>query len=181
MFRYNVNDNVKYIKKEKKFNTLSLLFVGRLIEKKGLKIFCELSQIFPDINFHIVGTGPYKSFININQKNIFFYGHLNNGSITLSKLFNKCHYLFMMPLYDEAYGIIFLESVIAGTPIIVNKNIEVAKIIKKNNLGFLLTPNKKNIINFFFNKRKLMKYSLLSRLRISKFGEKNYRNLDLNE
>jgi glycosyltransferase involved in cell wall biosynthesis len=181
IFQYNVNTNIKYLPNLKKFNILSILFVGRLIKKKGIEIFNDLSKQFSDINFHIVGNGPYEEFINKEQKNIFFYGYLPNDSVSLSNLYNKSHYLFMMPIYEEAYGIVFQESVITGTPVIVNKNIEVAKIINKNNLGFLLTPNKKILINFFLDKRKLLKYSLVNRIRISKFGKKTFSSLHLND
>ena len=77
---------IKYINKT--YNSFDILFVGRLIERKGILGLCgvvkNLSLEFPNIVLHICGEGlletQIKMFIknNILDKNIILYGFKKN-------------------------------------------------------------------------------------------------------
>lgn len=69
-------------------NSFNVLFVGRLLERKGVLGLCEvirkISTNYPNIVLHICGGGilssQIKTFINENklEKNIFLYGFIKN-------------------------------------------------------------------------------------------------------
>lgn len=69
-------------------NSFNVLFVGRLLERKGILGLCEvvrrISIDYPNIVLHICGDGilssQIKMFINENKlgKNIFLYGFIKN-------------------------------------------------------------------------------------------------------
>lgn len=69
-------------------NSFNVLFVGRLLERKGILGLCEavrrISIDYPNIVLHICGDGilssQIKMFINENklEKNIFLYGFIKN-------------------------------------------------------------------------------------------------------
>lgn len=107
----------------KKFN---ILFVGRLIEKKGIILVLEAARLLNNIGFHVVGTGPLSGIvksISDECENIRFYGILQQDSPQdlekLLCLYNCCDYLISPYLYDEGYSATLIESIACGTPVIV--------------------------------------------------------------
>ena len=111
-----------------KKNTTDFLFVGRLIEKKGIKIFLETAANTPQAFFHIVGDGPELLLVNKytqEYNNIKFYGPLlffNPDDLAkLVHLYNLADYLISPYLYDEGFSTVLLESLACGTPVIIPK------------------------------------------------------------
>jgi len=101
-------------KKETKF---SVLFVGRLIEKKGIKILVNTAKLLPNIQFVFIGTGPLTDYLkNLKTKNILFLGKIENKK--LPEFYSKYHVFCAPSLYEEGYGRVVMESVACGTPVI---------------------------------------------------------------
>lgn len=101
-------------KKETKF---SVLFVGRLIEKKGIKILVNTAKLLPNIQFVFIGTGPLTEYLkNLKIKNILFLGKIENKK--LPEFYSKYHIFCAPSLYEEGYGRVVMESVACGTPVI---------------------------------------------------------------
>jgi glycosyltransferase involved in cell wall biosynthesis len=101
-----------------KYNN-QLLFVGRLVEHKGLKIlFKVLEQLIQknalQISIHIIGSGPLANLIPVHEKikHTPFVdpskmpGLLENGGT------------FLLPSLYEAWGVVVHEAVLAGMPIL---------------------------------------------------------------
>jgi len=112
-------DETIFNKVEQKKHHNQLLFVGRLVEHKGLKVFFKvLQQLIKanelDIDIHIIGSGPLANLIPVhkNIKHTPFVdpskipGLLQNGGT------------FLLPSLYEAWGVVVHEAVLAGMPIV---------------------------------------------------------------
>lgn len=96
-----------------------LVFVGRLVEHKGLKIlFSALSDLIAedtlDIQIKFVGSGPLENEIP-KHKNIVHIPFVNPDE--LPKLLENSGY-FILPSLYEAWGVVVHEAVLAGMPVI---------------------------------------------------------------
>lgn len=104
---------------EQKKHHYQLLFVGRLVEHKGLKVlFKVLRQLIKanelEIDIHIIGSGPLEKLIPVHKKikHTFFLDPskipalLENGGT------------FLLPSLYEAWGVVVHEAVLAGMPIL---------------------------------------------------------------
>lgn len=130
---------------------IALGFLGRLDKKKGVDFLlnCFLKANTKNLTLTIAGGDKQqiirlkKKFKINTKKKIFFLGYID-------KL--KYNYLssldyFIMLSENENFGNVYLESLVAGTPIITSKNTPF-KDIKKYNSGYCLSMNEKEVINF---------------------------------
>jgi glycosyltransferase involved in cell wall biosynthesis len=108
--------------------SFNLLFIGRLNEMKGIKLFLDAAKALPDIGFHIVGNGPMENEVKTQASlvnNIYYYGILKqtNGDDfkKILNLYTLCNYLVSPYLYDEGYSAVLIESVACGTKVIITK------------------------------------------------------------
>lgn len=123
--------------KKKTTSDIKLLFLGRLVEKKGpkylVKAFYKVIKKFPKTRLTFVGKGPMKKSLEkyVKEKNLG-----NNvtfvGEITGYKrigYYQKAD-VFCAPYYDEAFGITVLEAMATGTPIVGFNNSAFKEILK---------------------------------------------------
>ena len=118
--------------KEKK----TVLFLGRLAEQKGPVQFLHAAKKVlekePNTTFLIAGNGPLLPFlINLSfelgiQKNVKFLGHITEEE---QKKIYKIADVFVMPSVAEPFGIVALEAIASGTPVIISKTSGVSEII----------------------------------------------------
>jgi len=126
---------------------INLLFVGRLLEKKGIKLFIEASKKLPEVGFHIVGNGPLESYVeeaSLSSGNLKYYGVLNHDNagqfLKIIYLYSNCNFLISPYLYEEGFATVLVESLACGTPVIVTNrgspptflNNKVAKFLSSN-------------------------------------------------
>lgn len=115
-YRYWVNiDNFKPSPKPPRVFTI--LFVGRLIKKKGVRLVIKLAATLPKIRFQIIGTGPEAHYIiNHPQPNLEFIGKIEN--LQLPKFYQQASLLIQPALYPEGFSRVFLEALSSGLPVI---------------------------------------------------------------
>ncbi len=129
-------------------NKLIFLAVGRLVEQKN---FLTLVDAFSKIDnkqaiLIIIGEGHQKEDIKrlIKQKklekNVILVGPTN-------KIFNyyKAADVFVVPSKWEGLGIVFLEAMVAGLPVITTNIKPMTEFIENNKTGLLIN-NKKELI-----------------------------------
>lgn len=103
----------------------------------------------PDFKLYIYGDGEDKSFLQnlINSENlskqVFLLDKVTNIAETLDK-----HHIFVMTSDYEGYGIVNIEAMTRGLPIILRNTFESAEDIVQNN-GILLpaTWNEDDFVN----------------------------------
>ncbi len=152
-FRPNAN---KYILR-KKYNINSknvLLFIGRIVEKKGLifliKAMPEIMLKNPDTELIICGDGPLKKeyerlILKMNlEDSIRFVGYISDENIKIEYL--SLSDILIVPSIltkfgdTEGLGVVLLEGLATGTPVIASNIGGIPDIIKDGENGFLTEP-----------------------------------------
>lgn len=116
---------------------LKILFLGRLVEKKGpkylLKAFYKIIKKFPKLKLIFVGKGEYKKSLENYVKdrnletNVIFKGEIIGQERV--KYYQQAD-VFCAPYSDEAFGITILEAMATGTAIVGFKNSAFKEILK---------------------------------------------------
>ncbi len=106
--------------------SFNVLFVGRLLEKKGILLFLEAAKKMPSVGFHIVGDGPELQAVTEAKtacSNIYYYGVLMQSDqqqlADLVSLYANCDYLISPYTYDEGFSTTLIEALACGTPLII--------------------------------------------------------------
>ena len=136
-----------------------ILSVGRLVDKKGIKYLIiameDIIKIFPNAKLIIGGSGPEKEKLesisaSLGLKdNVIFVGFIENSD--LPKYYASSD-IFVLPSIEtkggdtEGLGVVLLEAMACGTPVIGSNIGGITDIIKDGETGFLAQPeNPKDI------------------------------------
>ena len=129
----------------------SICIVGRLSLSKGHKnllyAFNECIKIDPKLKLLIVGDGPEKNTLlklteSLKQKDhVAFLGNIPNRDI--GAIFSKC-FASISASKSEAFGIVNIESLREGTPVICTDTEGSKDIIVNGENGFIVDLTKKN-------------------------------------
>ena len=136
--------------KPPKFNfkkSKNILYIGRLLESKGVQNLIKALALFEDetICLDIGGVGPYKNILeelartlNIEHR-VHFLGY-----IPLEELptIYSSHYISFLPsLSKEGVLTTLLESIACGTPVATSNNSSMTEFITSGYNGFLFDPD----------------------------------------
>ncbi|AAZ21380.1 glycosyltransferase [Candidatus Pelagibacter communis] len=119
-----IYDEIKFVKKKKK--NFNFLFLSRLEKNKGHQITIDAFNKIKkkNIKLIIVGKGPEyknikKKIASLNlQKKVKMYGFLEEKK--LNNLWSKTDVL-IMPSKVEGFGLVYIEAMSRGIPIITSK------------------------------------------------------------
>lgn len=121
-----------------KFN---ILFVGRLEKRKGIPIlFKALSKVKDkDLRLIVVGTGPlfkkYKDKIDKLHIEVQFLGKVS--PMKLPSLYRTSHLFIAPSIKGESFGIVLLEAMASGIPVIASNIVGYAETLKQGKYGIL--------------------------------------------
>jgi len=140
--------------KKAKGKIINLLFVGRLVKRKGLiyllKTLNKIVKDNPNIRLTIVGDGPEKleSEKYVKENNLNKYVRFV-GEILGKERINYYQEadIFCAPYIDEAFGITVLEALSCGIPVVGFKNESFLEILKGYPYPELFV-DRKNIVKF---------------------------------
>lgn len=141
-------------------NRLVVFFVGRLERRKGIHCILDaapkLMEKYPNLEFHLAGDDTiiddvlgetYKrDFLKKNRgkkwsKRVHFLGKITDEE--KEQEFADCD-VFVSPSLYESFGIIFLEAMRYGKPVIGCKIGGMQEVISENETGLLSIPNDSN-------------------------------------
>ena len=129
----------------------NIVFVGTLKKRKRVGELLQLAEIFPDINFNIIGDGIDKASLKIRAtKNVLFHGSLTQ--IELASKLNDMD-LHILPSISEGFPKVVLEAASAGIPSILYSDYGASEWIVNNKNGFIvndfeeLSSKVKSLIN----------------------------------
>ncbi len=131
----------------------TILYVGRLEERKGIKYliraFNELCATRDDVQLLLAGSGPDEKklrqyVIELGVPRVTFLGYISDE--------DKIHHLhksdlFCSPaIFGESFGIVLLEAMAAGCPIVAGDNKGYQGVLR--DIGALSLVNPKDTIDF---------------------------------
>lgn len=152
-FTYWVDQRVFYPKEKKaariELNITSdkfvVLFVGRLVEVKGIKELIQAAVKLPRITFIIIGDGPLATYVQqISDKNpnIQFMGKIVNRELVV--YYSAADVLIVPSTHEEGFGRVILEALSCGLPVI-GANRGGIKEILNPDIGILIDITPENI------------------------------------
>lgn len=125
----------------------SIFYVGRLIKFKGVDILIdalyEVKKQIPEIHLYIAGAGcqlkrlERKSEILDLTENITFLGYLSEAE---KEYFFSESDIFVIPSRYETFGIVVLEALARGTPVIASNVGGIPDILGYGEYGILFNP-----------------------------------------
>jgi glycosyltransferase involved in cell wall biosynthesis len=126
------------------------LYFGRLDEPKGIQIAIAAFRKNPsdEIKFHIAGSGPYENELKHmanDDKRIIFHGFLEKEK--LNSLIHQCSYLIVPSIWYEPFGLVIIESLNRGMPVIASEIGAIPEIIINEYNGFLFEPRNANSLS----------------------------------
>ena len=134
----------------------SIVFIGRLIKRKGVEELIQLTKCYPNIKFNIIGSGSeINKFENNAPSNIIFHGRLSHTKINL--VFKQSDILFV-PSKSEGFPKVVLEAASAGIPSIVYDTYGASIWMDHKKNGFIVNnfDEVKDIVDELLNKSELL-------------------------
>jgi len=120
-----------------------ILFAGRFVHDKGVRIVLECARRMPHIPFKLYGEGPLagmcRHFIATHHlKNVELHPwaphHENLKNLRDAKI-------FLFPSVYREFGRVLCEAMLLKTPVVVARNAVSLTIIRPHENGFLFDPN----------------------------------------
>ena len=127
--------------------TLNILFVSRLEERKGLihllKAYHRLRKRHVDARLLVAGAGPkmreYRRFIGLRGiRDVEFLGRISDDE--KARYFASADIFCAPATGQESFGIVLLEAMAAGVPIIASDIHGYKRVVERNVQGILVEP-----------------------------------------
>ncbi|UZQ49328.1 glycosyltransferase [Clostridium kluyveri] len=126
-----------------------MLSVSALIKTKGIdlniKAVSELIKTYPDLVYYIIGDGEENrnlrklvNDLNLNR-NVVFLGRLPHSKV-IKYMSSKCD-VFSLPSWQEGFGIVYIEAMNSGIPVIGVRGQGIEDVIEDKKNGFLVEPH----------------------------------------
>lgn len=128
-------------------NSKTVLYIGRLEKRKGVKYlleaFKELSDNHSSYKLIIAGDGPDKEKLEFfvksqNIKNVKFLGYIDEK--TKLSLLSKADVFCSPALYGESFGIVLLEAMAKGCVVVAGDNSGYASVMTGRGKISLINP-----------------------------------------
>ncbi|MBO5525090.1 MAG: glycosyltransferase family 4 protein [Roseburia sp.] len=138
-------DIQKYLAKKDSYEARQLIYVGSLIQRKGLDLLLPaLAQTSEDIRLVIVGEGQEKPLLEQQMKKlnlterVEFKGYVEGEA--LRHLYMEAD-AFILPTREDCFGLVLLEAMCASLPVISSKYADGARdLIEEGKNGYIVDP-----------------------------------------
>lgn len=127
----------------------SFLYVGRLVSKKGLftllLAFRSVKKEIPDARLRIAGKGRLKAVLSSMAKaigiaeSVEFLGYVPDEK--MNALFTSADIFVLPSSFGESFGIVLLEAMASGTPVIGTRVGGIEEILGGGRYGVLVPPS----------------------------------------
>jgi glycosyltransferase involved in cell wall biosynthesis len=149
--KFNPNMRDKTLRERLQIKGPFLLFIGRLVTQKGagyvINAQAEIIKKYPEAKLVIIGDGQERSVLEEEAKelkiesSVLFLGRQPNSE--LPKYFATAdifigHSLTLDTGETEAFGVVFLEALASGTPVITTAAGGITDIITDNQTGLIV-------------------------------------------
>lgn len=158
-------------------NKYIVLYVGQLIERKGLKYLLEAHKKLTeryDVGLLLIGNGKQKSELidlcgidNIN--NVYFVDFVQKKGLPI---YYSIADIFVLPSVEEVWGLVINEAMACGLPVITTTNVGASEdLVVNGNNGYTVKPkNASEIYNSML--------SILDNAYVNSMGEQSLLLID---
>lgn len=167
------------IREDLKWNKFTVLFVGRLIETKGIVLLLKAFEtVNLEVQLVVIGDGPLRDYVTTisnSSSNIKFLGRVENDK--LIPFYSAADLVLVPSLVDEGFGFVIMEAIACGTPVIASRKGGLSDAVDIST-GRLIEPTvtniKKSIEYFLKYKDELVKLTSNTRkYALKNFSEEN--------
>jgi glycosyltransferase involved in cell wall biosynthesis len=122
---------------------MSFLFVGNHVYRKGLHELLEAFSRIPkeDAILKVVSVVPTELKESYQQENIEFFLPQYTHEEILRDFFSKAD-AFVMPTHRDTFGMVFLDAMSCGTPVIATNQFAIPELVEDGETGFLVETKK---------------------------------------
>ena len=130
LFKYTPCKKTKYV----------YITIGNLLPSKRhdltIKAFKELSSRYDDVYLYIVGDGPQRNNLERMveefelESKVTIFGRLSRNSVYDKLLESSC---FVLPSDFETFGVVYIEALATGIPVIATRNGGAEEIVEDSN------------------------------------------------
>ena len=126
---------------------LNVLFCGRLEPRKGatylLRAYTSLKQRMPDLRLIVIGVGPQLGELRRTAQaerlqDLLFAGRVSEGD--KARFFRTADVFCAPSTGQESFGIVLLEAMAAGLPVVASDIHGYKKVVQRNVSGLLVEP-----------------------------------------
>jgi|TARA_B110000240_G_C13471481_1_gene441183 glycosyltransferase involved in cell wall biosynthesis len=136
---------------DKNKNKIELIYIGRIIKRKNLDIVIRLIEKYKEkYNLKVIGTPSTNSqwskeiLFKLNSlSNIEFFPNLSTNEIITH--LDQSH-IFILPSINETFGIVYLEAMSRGIPVVYMKGTAIDGLFEKE-VGRALNSHDSSYIN----------------------------------
>lgn len=125
-----------------------VFFVGRLVREKGVQVLLEAApQIlsrFPQTRFVIAGRGPHEGHLHELSRNLGLEGKVTFCGYIDDRARNELYHLASVAVFPslyEPFGIVALEGMVTGTPVVVTTAGGLDEIVEHEKDGLKAYPD----------------------------------------
>jgi len=121
----------------------TFLFVGNHVYRKGLHELLEAFSRIPkeDAVLKVVSVVPPELKEAYQQENIQFFLPQYTHEEILRDFFSKAD-AFVMPTHRDTFGMVFLDAMSCGTPVIATNQFAIPELVEDGKTGFLVETKK---------------------------------------
>ncbi|MFO8053396.1 MAG: glycosyltransferase [Candidatus Omnitrophota bacterium] len=163
--------------KEMQFN---ILFVGGVGQRKGIKYLLDAYEKIKTNNTSLKIVGPIVGSSNQLFKKKYLFDYLGIlKPVEVCSIMHQCHVLVLPSLF-EGFGLVVLEAMATGIPVIASENSIGPDIIEEGKEGFILKPEdveglRKKLEFLKNNRKKLIKMGEAAAKKAKKYSWIEYR------
>ena len=119
-----------------KDNLQNIVFIGSLVNGKGIHEFIQLARVFNKLKFHLIGEGPLRNELeNISSRNVIFHGFLANDQLKNILIDMDLHLLLSR---NEGFPKVILETAASGIPSVVYSDYGAEEWFSNGENGFVV-------------------------------------------
>lgn len=131
----------------------TILFIGRLERRKGVKYLLQAFQLFsqdnPDVKLIIAGDGPDREKLellaeDLKLRNVTFLGYISDELKT--QLLQEADIFCSPAIFGESFGIVLLEAIATGAVVVAGNNSGYTDVMKE--LGGMSIVNPRDPVEF---------------------------------
>lgn len=127
---------------------LRIVFIGRLHESKGVHYLLRAFEVLcrslkTDVSLDIIGSGSFEPALRVQAESlgisdkVHFKGWLSRAEIY--EAIDSAYIMAVPSIYPEAFGIVGIEAMMAGKPVVGYNNGGISQWLIHNETGFCVT------------------------------------------